>query len=496
MRWLSHQLGVVRLQQDRLSLSRPLGSSAPKPPTPPPPSRARGPACSASPGSGFRLQLGDRRISRGACRARNAYFAPALFNLALAEAERGNRADARQARQRFSARCARRMPAPVASSAGSAQRYPDDAARLPVGSRGRRSGCRTTPTKPRTTTSPRVSLDRLARLPVAIGWLLKAVNLEAVARRHPQRAACRPLQSWRDRAGGRRLSRGADARPGHSGGPKAILLMAIHHDPNVAPGQWIGRARRHGAAHLRRRRRHSSGAAFPDDPDLRRQLRIWRVFVSPRFWRGCCSAYSSFRSWKRATRRPRTPRATRRRRRRPTPRRRRSMRAHDADAWRGVEGDDLTCQARNVAAIGRDGIDILVDLAGHCPGHRLGASRGRGAPVQFTWMDYVDTTAGTEHGLHRGRRQLAAAHAAELGASSGFDGAGAPTARHGPALPARAAGTSPLAASPAAARLCVIFGCLQLAEQALGRRRRDLVRDPVARARCASRARRRHGVRG
>ena len=45
-----------------------------------------------------------------------------------------------------------------------------------------------------------------------------------------------------------------------------------------------------------------------------------------------------------------------------------------------------------VDVIRADGIDILVDLAGHCPGHSLPVFARRAAPVQMTWMDYVDTT--------------------------------------------------------------------------------------------------------
>jgi predicted O-linked N-acetylglucosamine transferase (SPINDLY family) len=60
-----------------------------------------------------------------------------------------------------------------------------------------------------------------------------------------------------------------------------------------------------------------------------------------------------------------------------------------ADRWRDI--DALSDQA--VADFVRaDGIDILVDLAGHAPGGRLGAFMRKPAPVQLSYLDYSGST--------------------------------------------------------------------------------------------------------
>lgn len=156
-------------------------------------------------------------------------------------------------------------------------------------------------------------------------------------------------------------------------------LLALHYDPERTPDDLA-------RAHRRWGEQHGQAAApapyaNPADPD--RRLNIG--YVSPDFcrhpvgWflmpalaardrdRFHVTAYSSRRAEDDVTARIRGM----------------------VDRWRPVAG----LSDQNLAAqIRADGIDILIDLAGHTTGNRLAVFALRPTPVQASWIGWIDTT--------------------------------------------------------------------------------------------------------
>lgn len=60
-----------------------------------------------------------------------------------------------------------------------------------------------------------------------------------------------------------------------------------------------------------------------------------------------------------------------------------------AHCWRAIAGVD---DARAAQLVHADAIDILVDLSGHTRGNRLGVFARKPAPVQITYLGYLNTT--------------------------------------------------------------------------------------------------------
>jgi protein O-GlcNAc transferase len=88
----------------------------------------------------------------------------------------------------------------------------------------------------------------------------------------------------------------------------------------------------------------------------------------------------------------------------------RKLAAH-ADAWRPCAG---LSDARLADAIYADGIDILVDLAGHSGEPQLRVFAQKPAPVQATWLGYLNTT-----GMTRIDYRISDAHADPVGLTDG-----------------------------------------------------------------------------
>ncbi|MCC7113968.1 MAG: tetratricopeptide repeat protein [Burkholderiales bacterium] len=217
-----------------------------------------------------------------------------------------------------------------------------------------------------------------AELPAAIDLLGRAIAIE------PRRAtlhwarATHLAQLGEHPAAVEHLRAARALDPGDAQGHSA-LIVELQHDTTLATrGELAAEHRRWAAEHADRVPRIPARARAPG----RSRLRIG--YLSPRWTTGPLATlllpvlerhdrarheivlYSAFRHDD------------------PESRRFRAL----ADRWRDLPDDDGAA----AAVIADDDIDVLVDCAGHTPGHRLPVLARRPARVQATWMDYVDTT--------------------------------------------------------------------------------------------------------
>ena len=157
------------------------------------------------------------------------------------------------------------------------------------------------------------------------------------------------------------------------------LLMCQHYVGRIAAAERLASARRFGA-------QFEGGASerrFANDPSPGRRLRIGYVSADLRLHPVGYFLVKVLETHDRAAfeifcyaNQTKTDEMTRR------------LRAA-TDHWRGIVG---VPDAELAAMIGKDEIDILVDLSGHTADNRLLAFARRAAPVQASWLGYFGTT--------------------------------------------------------------------------------------------------------
>ena len=226
-----------------------------------------------------------------------------------------------------------------------------------------------------------ITFDREAHLRSAVEWFERAAAL-APGRAEIHNSLAVALHNFAEHERALVQYRKAlEIEPG-SAEIHSNLLMALHYvDPDDSAAMF--------REHLEWAARHASAitpasrASFPNPRDPDRQLRIG--YVSPRLVAGPVAHnllpllqahdHEHFHVTCYSTSSVVDPVSA-------------QIRSH-TDAWREAWTLD---DGELVQLIRDDAIDILVDLSGHCPGHRLRAFAYRAAPVQMTWLDYSNTT--------------------------------------------------------------------------------------------------------
>ena len=126
-----------------------------------------------------------------------------------------------------------------------------------------------------------------------------------------------------------------------------------------------------------------------------------------------------------------------------------------AEHWRGIAALDDEAAA---ALVRQDGIDILVDLAGHTARNRLLVFARQPAPVQVTWLGYPNTTGMTamDYRITDGVCLPAEEDSKELGG-----GQSVPLRTEAAGLDARVSGSDSRHGPEALVRLPEVFCCYQ-----------------------------------
>ena len=225
------------------------------------------------------------------------------------------------------------------------------------------------------------ALGDAAELPAAIDVLARAIAQDPGSAQL-RWAAGAHLSSLGEHADALRVMREALERDPADGRGHSALLLELQYDSALATREAVAAEHRRWAAmHTDPLPRWRQAAGTTPRPGARR-LRIG--YVSPRFCSGPLASLflpvleAHDRRRYHVTLYSAHPHsddvATR-------------MRAA-CDAWRDLPADDDAA----AATIAADGLDLLVDLAGHAPGHRLPVLARKPAPVIATWLDYGDTT--------------------------------------------------------------------------------------------------------
>lgn len=224
------------------------------------------------------------------------------------------------------------------------------------------------------------ALGELAELPPAIRFLEQAIALEP-ANPRLRHACAAHLSSLGEHAAALACLREALALdPGDARGHSAVLVELQYDAAAITPEALAAEHRHWAEKHADPVTFSGARGAAPRQAHRRRRV----GYVSPRFGLGPLATlflpvleahdrdrfevrlYSAHRSDDPIT-----------------------ARMHSAaDAWAELPSDD----AAAASMLASDGLDLVIDLAGHAPGSRLLALAARPARVQATWLDYFDTT--------------------------------------------------------------------------------------------------------